>query len=111
MTNEARLAAELSIVRATVKAGLDAGYSVTVFDGQECTVEKSRKLNEILAALRTVDEDAVIFYGADDKRIGSVFFVYGNEPYEVINDYTNRPEIQAIYNAAELVANRVEARR
>lgn len=87
-SNENRLKLEMTIVRAYVKAILAAGHFVTVNDGGEDTVIKSRKLNEIVKAMRTTDEDVLKLTNDAGHATGWLYFVYGNEPHEVLNDHT-----------------------
>jgi hypothetical protein len=85
MTNENRLKLEMQVIRKTVKVLLDAGFALTVYNGEEETVVESTKLTEIASALRTTDEDWL--YTHKDGKKSFVRFVYGNDPWEVINDY------------------------
>lgn len=87
--------AEAAIIRPIVQRGLDAGYSVSVFDGEEWTVKRSTDRDRIMAALGTTDEDSLRFR-QDDEIIGSISLVYGNDPDEVVSDCTDKPEIHAL---------------
>jgi hypothetical protein len=110
MTNEHRLKLELSIVRRIVKDALARGYTVSVCDGEEWTVKRSTKLGEIIAATRTTDEDILRFRTADDALVGTVFLVYGNEPYEVVNDYSANEATEELMKGANALAAKVEER-
>lgn len=111
MTNDKRLKLEMTVCRAAIKAGLDAGLVVSVYDGGEWVVKKSRKITQIVAALRSTSDDRIVFRDPKTgERKGSMYFVYGNMPYEVINDYSDNETMDKIYKAAEVVANRIEAR-
>lgn len=81
-----RILLEQRIVKHTVKALLTAGYALSVFDGENDSVVTTE--NTILIdALMETDEDFLNVY-KDGKRIGWVRFVYGNDGYDVICDYT-----------------------
>jgi pyruvate dehydrogenase complex dehydrogenase (E1) component len=110
MTNEHRLKLELSIIRRIVKDALALGYTVSVCDGEEWTVKRSTKLGQIIAAVRTTDEDYLAFRTADGTYVGKVFLVYGNEPYEVINDYSANEATEALLKGANALALKVEER-
>jgi hypothetical protein len=84
----ARLRMERRIVRKIAQAMLAAGYSVTVNDGEELALVRSRKLSEIMEACFSVDEEHLIAYRADGSRVGFVFLVYGNSGFDVVNDYS-----------------------
>jgi hypothetical protein len=103
--NERRLAAELKIVRTLVRTLLAAGFRITVFDGGEATVKKSRSERVIMPALRTTDEDRLVAWR--DDCAGWVSLVYGNCPWEVISDYST--SLEPFMGAAEKVADAVEA--
>ncbi|MDB5243795.1 MAG: hypothetical protein JWP57_4421 [Spirosoma sp.] len=106
--NTKRLALELSVVRKVVATMIGAGFLLSVHDGEEITVHRSRTQRDILAALRTVDDDTLIVIGADGKRVGRVYFVYGNEPWEVVNDYSEALEPQM--EVANAYADQIEAK-
>jgi len=110
MTNDRRLELEMSIIRRLVKDALALGYTVSVCDGEEWTVKRSTKPGEILAAVRTTDEDYLAFRTADGTYVGKVFLVYGNEPYEVISDYSANEATEALLKGANTLADRIEER-
>lgn len=98
--------AERAIAAAVVKAALDRDYAISVLDGEDVTVERSRNPETILRAMRTTDEDYLLIH----RRIGSgpngnehssmfnadhfgwVRFVYGNSGFDVICDNTTNLE-------------------
>src|SRR4030095_6813035 len=79
---------ERRIARRAILHLLAAGYSVTVYDGEERTVNASTKTIEVLKAMMTTDEDYLIAIDAEGKERGWIRFVYGNDGWDVINDYT-----------------------
>jgi hypothetical protein len=84
-----RQAIERQIMNAAVDQLLSVGFSLGVFDGEELTIDHSRIKKEINAALMTTDEDYLFVYedGAKD-HFGWVRFVYGNDGWDVICDYS-----------------------
>lgn len=93
MTNDRRIAIEKQIARATVQALIDATFTVTMNDGEDDTVIQSTNVKEIVGAMFTTDEDYLFAYDAiTGKKIGMVYFVYGNDGYDVINDYSTSLE-------------------
>ncbi|SFJ47639.1 hypothetical protein SAMN03159338_1499 [Sphingomonas sp. NFR04] len=82
-----RIETEGKIARKAAQALLDAGYSVSVYDGEETTVTRSTSIGEIMAAMNTTDDDRLIAFDAEGKRVGFVWFVYGNGGDDVISDY------------------------
>jgi len=105
----ARQRVEQTIALATAKALLDAGFLLGVNDGEETTLWHSRDLEAVQKALFTTDEDWLLVYEdryqdrlptvwdgsarepkqQGDKR-GDYFvrFVYGNDGWDVISDYS-----------------------
>lgn len=110
MNLETRRAVEKRIAKKTIEVMVDAGYYVWVHDGDAvaCDITQDKKL--ALDAMMSVDEEHLHVCKLSDPaasatnkqytRIGSVFFVYGNDGWDVVNDYSIRLEPQmAIVNA------------
>ena len=47
---------EKGIAKRVVRAAIEAGYTVSLHDGGEYTVKRSRNLSEVVGAMFTVDE-------------------------------------------------------
>jgi hypothetical protein len=107
-TIEARQKMERAIVRRVVKDALKLGYALSVDDGgDEYTVTESRDGKAVLAALMQTDEDHLIL-NRDGVQRGWVRFVYGNDGWDVICDYSVRVEDAVV--GAEALAERLEGR-
>lgn len=78
---------EVAIIKATVKALLAEGFSLSVFDGEEDS-PISTDTKAVHNALYNTDEDYLNVFLKDDKAYGWVRFVYGNDGWDVINNYT-----------------------
>ena len=100
---KARQRIEQTIALVTAQALLDTGYSLGVNDGEETTIHHSRDIAAIQKALFTTDEDWLLVYKHEAGHIYSdadgaqhednradywVRFVYGNDGWDVISDYT-----------------------
>lgn len=80
-----------------VNAALDAGFAVSVNDGEETTVRLTRDRGTILEALCTTGHDRLICYRFDEaaqpqyQRAGVLLLVWGNDPdgSELIADHTD----------------------
>ena len=81
---------EIRIIKATVKALLDAGFELNVFDG-ETHYAMARTWADVKKAIYETDEDYLIAW-KEGKRFGWVRFVYGNDGWDVICDYTTNLE-------------------
>lgn len=89
MSVKARQNIEWRIARRIVRDALAAGYTISVNDGEETTLECSSSERAIMAALMTTDEDRLLIHRAGEaERFGWVHLVYGNDGYDVVNDYT-----------------------
>lgn len=85
----ARITTEGKVCHKLASAMLAAGHTVSVHDGEEMALRKSVSLDEIMGALFSTDMDYMIAHDATTgKAIGKVFLVYGNDGYDVINDYS-----------------------
>ena len=90
---KARQRIEQTIALVAAQALLDAGYLLGVNNGEEITIHHSRDIAKIQAALFTTDEDYLYVYvkGTNPKDTRPdywVRFVYGNDGWDVISDYS-----------------------
>src|SRR5579859_2222310 len=92
LTVEKRRKIERRIASRLIRDGLAAGYTIGVYNGEEHVLKKSTSRKAILAAMFSVDDEHLIFYNKDGLRVGWVWFVYGNDGWDVINDYTTSLE-------------------
>jgi len=92
----ARIAIETRIVKKTVADLLAKGYELAVHDGEEWH-KRTTDAAKLHKALMETDQDRLFVYKADGPKgrrdwFGWVFFVYGNDGWDVINDYTTNLE-------------------
>ncbi len=77
---------------------LAAGFSLGVFDGEEITISRSTDGAAILAAMYTTEEDYIKVYPLPTEgrmkppAMGWVRFVWGNEDWVAVCDYTTNLE-------------------
>lgn len=95
-----RIALEGLIVRRLVLKGIEEGFSFSVYDGEETTVNKSRHYSNIMQALHATDEDTLKLFDAKGIASGWFHLVYGNEGYDVISDYLANNICTNLYNHA-----------
>lgn len=85
---------ERDICFAIIRAALDAGYSISIYDGEDLELSKSRSFVECARALFTTDENYIEFRApcVNDNTIleyvGSVSLIYGNDGFDVVSDYS-----------------------
>lgn len=99
MSVKMRQLVEREIAEQVVTDLLAAGYALGVNDGEEITIHHSLSKAAILAAMFTTDEDYLYVYAKGDAQSWDdinkedetpdywVRFVYGNDGWDVINDY------------------------
>jgi hypothetical protein len=83
---------ERKIADAFLTTALKAGFYVNIDNGGD-DLELPKPINDkraILKAMFAADEDRLYLYKSPDdkKAVGWVYFVYGNDGYDVISDYT-----------------------
>ena len=84
----ARIATERRIVKRVVRDALAGGFALIVNDGAE-EFPPSQNAKELFDRLMNTDEDYLIFTNPETgTRFGWVRFIYGNDGWDVINDYT-----------------------
>lgn len=112
-----RIAIEQLIARKTLQTLIDAGYLVTVNDGEDDVVKDSNQVEICLAAMFSTDEDFLKV--KPDTTPGAVFknppaqpltkgwirFIYGNDGWDVINDHTVNLEsiLQPVSDLCEII--------
>ena len=101
-----RINLERRIARQIVTDALATGYSLNVNNGDEnefdCATTDKRK---ILSAMFQTDQEHLLVYNSSNgQRIGWVFFVYGNDGWDVVNDYT--VNLEPIMRNANLIADK-----
>lgn len=101
---------ERQIISKLVTDILDAGYAISVDDGgEEPAITKSTNHENIMAAVMLTDEDQIVVHQQYGRRIvGFVFLVYGNDGWDVINDYSTTLEDLGILKGAEALADELE---
>lgn len=95
---------EKQIVRRAVRDLLNAGYLISVNDGETTVLRNNFKLTLIMGAMGSTDED-VLFVRRGAER-GWVRFIWGND-CDVISDHTvNLDEVlSGAYALANLLSN------
>jgi hypothetical protein len=111
MSVKMRLEVERKIAKALVKDALAAGYSISVDNGdnngEEFEVRGATDARTVLKNMFKTDEDR-LHMSKDDGRthFGWVLFIYGNDGWDVISDYT--VNLEPIMAGANKVSKRYE---
>jgi hypothetical protein len=103
MNKDYTTSGERGVATRLVRAALHAGYTVSVYDGEEYTVKRSRRERQILAALATTGEDALVIRDSAGERLGVLSLIWGNDETgeELIADHSDNDAMDALYNAAQ----------
>lgn len=79
-----------------IKYALDAGHTISVFDGEEWDLKNSTDAKEIKAAIESVDEAQMIIRDSAGKKLGwARVSAYGLDPEETVIDNTITPFMEA----------------
>lgn len=102
---------EMAILSRIVADAIANGYTVSVNDGEAWPVVRSRDAAKILAALRTTEADTLLFRDIEEQTVGVVVLIYGNAPWEVIADHSDKPAIDDLLAGANALALQIEEAR
>ena len=108
MTIERRIEIERLIVKKICDNAVTKGYMVSLHDGECYVVKRTRDVAKIMENMMATDEESLIIRNANGIRLGSVFLVYGNTGWDVINDYTDNPAINELLVGANELAETFE---
>lgn len=107
-----RILIERAIIRRAVRdilAAHDGAYCISVHDGEDWPVKRSRDLDEIMADIGQCDEESIRIRKVDSPSgsvsSGNVYFVYGNGGWDVISDYTSSLLVTELLAGANKLAD------
>jgi hypothetical protein len=103
-----RIRIERAVIRKLVQDVLGAGaaYTISVFDGEEWALKRSRDEAAIMDAIMATDMDE-LRVREGDRIVGRVSLVYGNDGHDVIADHTDNEEIRRLLVGAEALADKI----
>lgn len=91
MNVETRKKLEKQMARLFIKTMLGHGFCISVQDGEEWVVTKSTDRKAILDAMMSTDMDRLRVWDKNPEgtwqHLGTSLWVYGNDGWDVINDY------------------------
>jgi hypothetical protein len=105
MNVEARQKIERRIVKTAVKALIEAGFTVSVNDGEEIVLTDSIDAKAIEAAMFSTDQDQLHVTRTSDGLRGWVLLIYGNDGHDVIAD--NTVNIEDVLKPATELADKI----
>lgn len=95
---------ESRMVRKLINKILARGLSVSVYDGEETTLKRSRDRRAILAAMATTESDTLTLWYDDGSRAGWLILVYGNDSdgSEIIADHSESELMESIWESLDI---------
>jgi hypothetical protein len=99
---------ERGIAKRVVRSAIEAGFTVSLYDGGDWPVKRSRKLSEVVGAMFTVDEESLEIRNVEGGLIGTVWMVYGNDGFDAINDFTATETMERLLSDANKYAEHAE---
>lgn len=94
---------ERELVTHLIDRALEVGLTISVFDGEEYPLKRSRDKAVILETLGSTDSDSLVLRKPDqmakDKPIGEILLIYGNGR-DVISDYTDNNDTHVLVTQA-----------
>lgn len=107
-----RILVERAIIRRAVRdilAAEDGSYCISVNDGEAWPVKRSRDLDTIMANIGQCDEESIRIRRVDSPAgtvsSGNLYFVYGNDGWDVIADHTDSPLVHELLKCANDLAD------
>lgn len=90
-----RIRHELAIATRLITDVIAQGGLISVNDGEETVLVRSNSLEAILAAMFSTDEDYLyVTMPNSTKRAGGFCFIYGNDGWDVIADWSWSNEVK-----------------
>ena len=86
---------ERRIIGIAIKTILGEGLSITVHDGEEFTIEKSRDANEIIKRVASTEITIFDVYQLDGYMTGYIVFIHGNDS-DVLSDHSYGDRIEKL---------------
>lgn len=107
-----RILVERAIIRRAVRdvlAAEEGAYCISVNDGEAWPVKRSRDLDTIMANIGQCDEESIRIRRVDSPSgtvsSGNLYFVYGNDGWDVIADHTDSPLVHELLKGANDLAD------
>lgn len=99
---------EKQIAAKVVECALNAGFPVSVYDGEETTVVRSIDPAVILPAMASTDEDVIRIHRPEGRHF-AVWLIWGNS-VDLISDYTDHADLEALLKPAFDLAEALDDR-
>lgn len=88
---QARQEIERAIAARVIESAIAQGCTIDVNDGEETVLKRGNDLKTVLNAMFETDDEWLIIR-MNGHKIGWVRLIYGNDGWDVVNDYTTNLE-------------------
>lgn len=106
MSVKARQRVERTIARRVVLDALRLGYTLSVNNGgDDDEIPPTTEAKAVLAAMFATDDEYLKLH-KDGRYVGWVRFIYGNDGWDVVNDYTCN--LDAVMAGADALAEKYQ---
>lgn len=95
--NDPTLNVDRTICEQIVASALASGYKISVHDEEAEVLNKSIDQSEIVESMFGTDMETLVFFNDQNRIVGSMVLVYGNDPGDVISDYSATASMEALY--------------
>jgi hypothetical protein len=92
-----RMRMEKRMASGLVKACLARGYRITVNNGEDVPIRKSKSYRAVMDALWQTDEEHLYIYDDADTRQGWFFLVFGNDGWDLVADYSDNDACNEVW--------------
>lgn len=87
--NEHQRVLENEVIDMVLARILQAGWNISVHDGEEVAVRKSKDAEKIKKELNSTETgDTLYVYDDDGRNMGWVTLIYGQSGWDVVQDYS-----------------------
>ena len=107
-----RLQVEKRIVRAFINAAIKQGYEVAIDNGDNCDMQYEVGFTQDASALyhgifKTDEDRLYVRRKGEVEPFGWLYFIYGNDGWDVLNDYT--VNLEPLYAAVSPLIDKYES--
>jgi hypothetical protein len=104
---------ERKICKAAIEGLIEAGYTISVFDGEAYPLEYSIDVKEVPDTLFATEDELLEIYRNSNNMeyVGFTRFIYGNDGHDVIADYSKglEPALKKAIDLADKLAEEEDA--
>lgn len=109
LTAERRGEIEREIVTKIIDKALSLNVMISVNNGgDEDEITKSQVKDDILKAMFATDAELILLHSQGGIALGEIYFIYGNDGYDVVANYSANELTEMIVEAAQDLVQKYE---